>query len=160
LAAVGMLLNSGPASAQPGGSDGLSVRVVNTPLPVTGSTTVSGGVAATQSGLWDVGVLGTPPVQDVNNPAHTPIQFRLGSDGTAVFVVDPAKRLTIEFVSALCFTPNPGVASVDFEIGTVVGGNTKVHYFAPKFLFAATTLPFTSRYVSSEVTRIYADAGT
>src|SRR5215467_10748641 len=46
------------------------VMVVNTPLPVTlqGTGSISGTVAATQSGTWNVGITGTPAV-NLANPA-------------------------------------------------------------------------------------------
>ena len=53
----------------------MSVNIVNPlPVPVTGTTTVSGTVAATQSGLWSVGITGTPNV-NVANPATAPALF-------------------------------------------------------------------------------------
>ena len=47
-----------------------TVRVVNTPLPVTlqGTGTISGTVAATQSGAWNVGIAGMPAF-NLANPA-------------------------------------------------------------------------------------------
>src|SRR5215469_8248461 len=62
LAAVGSLMNSKQVAAQsrPGS---MAVNIVNPlPVPVSGSTTVSGTVAATQSGAWNVGIAGTPTV--------------------------------------------------------------------------------------------------
>jgi hypothetical protein len=43
-------------------------------VAVTGSTTVSGTLAATQSGAWNVGINGTPNV-NVANPATAPALF-------------------------------------------------------------------------------------
>src|SRR5258708_246661 len=60
LAVIGTVMNSRQATAQ-GPPDGLAVRIVSPlPVPVTGSTTVSGTVAATQSGPWNVGITGQP----------------------------------------------------------------------------------------------------
>ncbi|SPF33125.1 exported hypothetical protein [Candidatus Sulfopaludibacter sp. SbA4] len=68
LALVGTLMNSRQAIAQ-GPLDGVPVRIVQpVPVPVTGtvgvtgSTTVSGTVAATQSGAWNVAINGIPTV--------------------------------------------------------------------------------------------------
>jgi hypothetical protein len=62
LAAVGSLMNSRQVAAQ-GRPGSMAVNIVNPlPVPVSGSTTVSGTVAATQSGAWNVGIAGTPTV--------------------------------------------------------------------------------------------------
>jgi hypothetical protein len=72
LAIAGTIMNSHQAKAQ-GPPGGLAVNIVNPlPVPVTGSTTVSGTVAATQSGAWNVGITGTPNV-NVTNPATAPV---------------------------------------------------------------------------------------
>src|SRR5215467_14648368 len=56
LAIIGTIMNLHQAAAQ-GPTTGLAVNIVNpVPVPVTGSTTVSGAVAATQSGSWNVGL--------------------------------------------------------------------------------------------------------
>jgi hypothetical protein len=74
LAVIGYLMNSQQAVAQ-GPPGGLAVNIVNpVPVPVTGSTTVSGSVAAMQSGAWNVGINGTPNV-NVTNPATAPALF-------------------------------------------------------------------------------------
>jgi hypothetical protein len=74
LAIIGTIMNSHQAKAQ-GPPGGLAVNIVNPlPVPVTGSTTVSGTVAATQSGAWNVGITGTPNV-NVTNPATAPVLF-------------------------------------------------------------------------------------
>jgi hypothetical protein len=82
LAIVGSIMNSHQAAAQ-GPPNGLAVNIVNPlPVPVTGSTTVSGTIAATQSGAWNVGltpgasvgITGTPNV-NVTNPATAPVLF-------------------------------------------------------------------------------------
>jgi hypothetical protein len=72
LAIIGTIMNSHQAKAQ-GPPGGLAVNIVNPlPVPVTGSTTVSGTIAATQSGAWNVGITGTPNV-NVTNPATAPV---------------------------------------------------------------------------------------
>jgi hypothetical protein len=74
LAIVGTVMSSHQAVAQ-GPADGLAVKIVSpVPVPVTGLTTVSGTVAATQSGQWNVGISGTPNV-NVTNPAIAPVFF-------------------------------------------------------------------------------------
>jgi hypothetical protein len=81
LAAIGTIMNSHPALGQSGGPT-ITIDPAQLPLPVKGSTTVSGAVAATQSGPWSVGISGTPNVNvtgtpnvDVVNPATAPALF-------------------------------------------------------------------------------------
>jgi hypothetical protein len=76
LTVIGTIINSSKVAAQQGPPDGLAVRIVNpVPVPVTGSTTVSGTVAATQSGPWNVGISGQPIAVNVNNsPTVAPHQ--------------------------------------------------------------------------------------
>jgi hypothetical protein len=64
--------------AQPGPPEGLGVRILNTPVPITGSTTVSGSVAATQSGTWTVNanLQGSPSVT-IGNTAAAPVLLLL-----------------------------------------------------------------------------------
>jgi hypothetical protein len=71
LAVIGTIMNSRQVSAQGGPTVTIGSPI---PLPVTGSTTVSGTVAATQSGVWNVGINGTPNVH-VTNPATAPVLF-------------------------------------------------------------------------------------
>ena len=51
-----------PTTGYSQGPPTVKVNVENTPLPVQGSIGVSGPVAATQSGAWNVGINGTPAV--------------------------------------------------------------------------------------------------
>src|SRR5215831_18784092 len=90
FAVIGYLMNSQQAVAQ-GPPNGLAVNIVNpVPLPVTGSTTVSGAVAATQSGAWNVGISG-------NSAYQTSVR---GCDLAPVLPPVPAgKRLVIQSVS-------------------------------------------------------------
>jgi hypothetical protein len=75
LLITGTLMNTHTAGAQ-GPADGLAVRVVNTPLAVTGSTTVAGSVTANQGGTWNVGIVGTPTVltRSLEEPGRVPYQ--------------------------------------------------------------------------------------
>jgi hypothetical protein len=141
LAAIGTFMNSNQAAAQ-GPPDGLAVKIVNpVPVPVTGSTTVSGAVAATQSGAWNVGILGSPNVT-VANPSGNPVQVRDVNEasqpvaapggspfpGGTNFVVLPlytvpaGKRLVIEYFSGECFLPagQTAVASVRYPSGILL----------------------------------------
>ncbi len=104
------------SAVDPGPPGGLNVTVTNTPLPVSGSIGVSGTVAATQSGTWNVGVTGTPnvsvgnvvAVQNVDEKGRVPYMqsgFQSCAPGNGlcdlVFPAVPAgKRLVIEHVSA------------------------------------------------------------
>src|SRR5215471_5275269 len=91
------LAQGGPPQGPPGG---MGVTILNTPVPVTGSATVSGTVAATQSGPWTVQVVNPPnapasttvtnpataPVQttDVDNPGRIPYQSTQIADTTCI----------------------------------------------------------------------------
>src|SRR5215467_10429922 len=91
LAIIGTIMNSHQAAAQPPGpTGGLAVNIVNpVPVPVTGSTTVSGTVAATQSGAWNVGITGQPiAFKNVDEPGRRPYQEALqlpGATGCLTF---------------------------------------------------------------------------
>jgi hypothetical protein len=74
LAAIGTMMNSHPALGQAPGGATVTINPGQLPLPVKGATTVSGTVAATQSGTWNVGLTGTPNV-NVANPATAPALF-------------------------------------------------------------------------------------
>ena len=70
LFGVGVMMNPDRSAAQ--ASAGPAVTVVNTssnPAPVTGATTVSGTVAATQKGSWNVGVPGGVSISGTPNVA-------------------------------------------------------------------------------------------
>jgi hypothetical protein len=141
LAAVGFLMNSHQAAAQ-GPPDGLAVKIVNPlPVPVTGSTSVSGTVAATQSGAWNVSVTGTPSVQ-VTNPATAPvlflnvndpgrIPFQQGSANcpanffgcTEIFGPVPTNhRLVVEHLSARLTFSNSASAKCTADVRQATGG--------------------------------------
>jgi hypothetical protein len=76
-----------------------NVNVTNTTLPVTGS------VNASQSGTWNVGIVGTPTVKVANDPsAQTPYSnhangSNCGDDASNQCVVPAGKRLVIEHIS-------------------------------------------------------------
>jgi hypothetical protein len=88
LAIVGTIMNSHQAKAQ-GPPNGLAVNIVNpVPLPVTGSTSVSGTVAATQSGTWNVGITGnskTDPLFTHEAAGFEPVNFVTGAPQSPTF---------------------------------------------------------------------------
>jgi hypothetical protein len=79
LAIIGTIMNSHQAAAQ-GPPNGLAVNIVNpVPVPVAGSLGITGTVAATQSGVWNVGLTGNTAanpllVRDVDGPNRQPFQ--------------------------------------------------------------------------------------
>jgi len=81
LGLIGSFMNSHPAVLQAAGGPTVTIDPSQLPLHVTGSTTVTGAVtvagtvAATQSGLWNVGITGVPNVS-VTNPATSPVLVR------------------------------------------------------------------------------------
>ena len=116
LGAMGWMMNVKPAAAQPPPPAGSAPVTIVGPLPlsVTGVTTVSGVVAAAQSGTWNVAITGNSAAsplstKNVDEPGRNPYQERLtcnvvaGNAGrcTAQGLAVPAnKRLVIEHVSA------------------------------------------------------------
>jgi hypothetical protein len=122
---IGALMNSSPVAAQaPGPLDGLAVRIVNPlPVPVAGSTTVTGNVNASQSGTWNVGITGTPTVQDRDSQARNFYQNVVSNSctGTPCVVAFPAvpagKRLIVQQVSAVVAFNSAGAgAPVQIEL--------------------------------------------
>jgi hypothetical protein len=132
LAVIGSMMNSTKVSAQQGPPNGLAVNIVSPmPVPVTGSTTVSGSVAATQSGPWNVGITGAPTVSVSNTaagplfvrnryePGENPYQATLSVDAlhgcsstgcvTAFGTVPSGKRLVIKNITGAVFVTSPGV---------------------------------------------------
>src|SRR5215831_17654974 len=115
FAVIGYLMNSQQAVAQ-GPPNGLAVNIVNpVPLPVTGATTVSGTVAATQSGNWNVGINGTAAVKDTENPARHFVSFEFAPGYAPSYTVPTGKILVIEWVSASPTTPMGLSADGDFD---------------------------------------------
>ena len=109
LAAVGVLMTAYPGGAQNRGNPDPGSAPVNIvsplPLPITGSTSVSGTVAVTQSGTWDMGITGTP---NVRITGRTPYHFRVngsfdgsGTTGAAVSHTLPAGK-TFEMQHVSC----------------------------------------------------------
>lgn len=107
LAIIGTIMNSQHATAQQQGPpDGLAVRLVSplpVPVTVTGSSTISGTVAATQSGTWNVNT------KNVDERGRIPYQVvlscisNINSTGACAgqgVAVDANRRLVIEHVSA------------------------------------------------------------
>jgi len=68
---IGFVSNSQRAVAQNQQGETVTINPAQLPLPVKGSLGISGTVAATQSGAWNVGLTGTPNV-NVANPATAP----------------------------------------------------------------------------------------
>jgi hypothetical protein len=134
LAVIGTIMNSRQASAQGGGPKVTIESPI--PLPVTGSTTVSGTVAATQSGAWNVGINGTPNVHvtnpatapvlalNVNDPGRIPYQsnrvgFCGGAQCSATFPAVPShQRLVVQHFSAdvgWSVVPSTVIATLGFS---------------------------------------------
>jgi len=124
LAVIGSVMSSRRADAQ--GGPGVTI-VAPLPLPVTGT------VNASQSGVWNVGLQGTPNVNVANvpgvlvgnsktnavwirdaneagQPAHANVSFVL-NDGISVssqvhiYLVPAGKVLVLEYASVSCFLP-------------------------------------------------------
>jgi len=111
LAVAGSIMNSHQSMAQGANGPIVSIDPTQLPLQVTGSTMVSGSVAATQSGPWTVGVSGAvgatqsgqwnvgltgTPTVNVVNPANIDLPFGQsilgGSKATLVMNVNEARQ--------------------------------------------------------------------
>ncbi len=110
---------AGKAVAQPGQGQGSApVHIVGPlPVPVTGTSTVSGTIAATQSGTWNFGVTNTKfnpvPVQQAIEPVYISKGLVLGvGSGSAgpevVYAVPANKILALEFASYSCTSTTSG----------------------------------------------------
>jgi hypothetical protein len=142
LAVIGTIMNSHQAAAQ-GPPNGLAVNIVNpVPLPVSGTVTgnvgVTGTVAATQSGTWNVSVNGTPGIlianpatnpvfiRNVDEPGRQPysedvVSFCNGSNCVSSFSPVPqGKRLVIEHVGGLA---RPTSAAIVFSFAELLSSN-------------------------------------
>jgi hypothetical protein len=131
LAVIGSIINSRDLSAQPNGNGSAPVTIVGPlPVPVSGAMTVSGAIAASQSGAWNVGIAGNSAanplnVKNVDERGRNPYQARLtcstvaGNAGRCTALgnaVPPNKRLVIEHVSAALVT-DTGKGIEETEIG-------------------------------------------
>jgi len=123
-----------------------TVRVVNTPLPVTlqGTGTISGTVAATQSGAWNVGINNpvsldpttTNPVTIKESQRHpfsvSPFCDTTGSSCLVSVPTLTTQRMEVEYISATCETNNEGIPLPALQFGAVVeppGSNSSVQRF-------------------------------
>jgi hypothetical protein len=122
LAAIGSVMNSRQSTIQGAGGPTVTIDQAQLPLPVQGSLGVSGTVAATQagawnvgvtgnvnakqSGTWNVGITGIPIVQDRDSQARNFYQNVLshgpctGTCSVAFPAVPGGKRLIVQQVSA------------------------------------------------------------
>jgi hypothetical protein len=126
LAVIGSVMNSQQQTARAAGGPTITIDPTQLPLPVQGSLGVSGTVAATQSGIWNVGITGTPNVaitgiplfKNVDEPGRSPFQSGNTAEGGGcsaalctlgtVFVgPKPNTRLVVKDVS-IRLQLNPG----------------------------------------------------
>lgn len=171
LGMVGSLMNSRQAAAQ-GPSNGLAVRIVEPlPLPVTGSSTISGTVAATQSGAWSVGLTGntaTNPllVRNVDDPASHPIALLIGNADSvglyfAQWTVPATRRYVIEEFYAGC-SVDTTASMTDASVRVFGGGTVTANASAaPRFIEPNGSISghAVNLWSASAVTRLYANPG-
>lgn len=128
------------------------VKVVNTPaepVPVTGTTTITGDVTLAPG--TSVAINNTPdapvPARDVDNPARQPFQMRVeyGFNPAPAPSVPNGKLFVIEYVSGSLRTETP-VGTEPFCRLITIGFGTRPnlqtpileHYFTPNFTGSAT----------------------
>lgn len=118
FALTGVFLSSHQTHAQARtGGPTVTIDPSQLPLPVTGSTAVSGTVSATQSGPWNVGInnnsVANPlQIRDVDSPGNQPA---MGGDQCiasgsrcnfdSLYTVPAGKRLVVEYASASGLLP-------------------------------------------------------
>jgi hypothetical protein len=166
LVAVAIIFNYRQVSAQNPNPGSAPVNIVGPlPLPVTGETSVTGTVAVTQSGTWNVGISGTPlPVQDIDNPARHSFQkngnllIPSGSRGNdAVLFVAPANRaVVIEFISAQCIVAPGAICSVALQPNANISAN---FVFLEMSRSASGETASINRYVASQPTHFVIPPG-
>lgn len=106
LAVIGSLMNSQQSAVRAAGGPTVTIDPTQLPLPVKGSLGISGTVAATQSGTWNVGITGTPGV-NVTNPATAPVLFSNVNDpGRIPYQV---VRTNINCLAPPCTVPFPAI---------------------------------------------------
>jgi hypothetical protein len=143
---VGAQTGKGPQAPQPvtisspiplpvTGTVGLTgtsnVNITNSSIPITGSTTVSGTVAATQSGSWSVGLSGTPSVNVANS--SIPVTGTVGLSGT----------------------PSVNVANSSIPVtGTVGIGNTNSNPVQTVDVEKLARIPYQSSYRTTTCTNV------
>jgi len=131
------------------------------PVPVSGSLGISGTPNVNVSNTAASPAL----TRDVENPARAPFQASLctnatfggGTPQTCIppnsFTVAAGRRLVIEYVEADC--AQTGVNFLEVDLGTNVGGVGSSYKLHLAFNV------FDNRFLDgSQITRIYADAGT
>ena len=122
------------------------VTVVNTPLPVTlqGTGTISGTVAATQSGAWNVGInkpvsldpTTINPVTITESQRHpfsvAPFCDTTGNTCLVSLPTLTTQRMELEYISATCESNNSAIALPVLQFGAVVtppGPNSNAQRF-------------------------------
>jgi hypothetical protein len=124
LAVIGSVMNSQQSTVRAAGGPTVTIDQAQLPLPVQGSLGVSGTVAATQSGAWNVGITGTPNVK-VTNPATAPVLF--------VNVNDPG-RIPYQSVAANSCSATP--SSCQIALTSVPNGHRLVIQHVSVFALA------------------------
>jgi hypothetical protein len=158
LAMFGTVFNPGSALAQDAASaaqGAAPVRITGPlPLPVTGSTTVSGPVAVKQDGVWTVNI------RNLDEPGRAPFQAQITASATSsptLSGIPAGKRLVIQHVSANLITPSTTGGYLRMGItppaGSAFGGAT---YQFP-LTFVGTRSPVGSFFVGSFPVTAYAD---
>jgi hypothetical protein len=148
------------------------VTVVNTaanPVPITGSTTVSGSVAATQSGTWAVQVVNpaTTPIQttSVDKDGRIPYQMMRGGSSCAndnhcaiFFPPVPANhRLVVRHLSGFMVFgfPSGSISAPGFLVTLAYGADSSHGSTG----FIAPTIPHVNLTTFDQAVLFYVDGG-
>jgi len=177
LAVIGTLMNSRQSVAQGAGGPTVTIDPSQLPLPVKGSATISGTVAATQSEAWHVGIVGTPTVTiggplpvpvtpTVTQPIQVEVIRGLGEltsgFNAVVYVVPAKKRLAVEYFSATMGLPSTETASYALAIAPDPSISTTffAHHIGPGTSFPCADCATNHvQTTASQPVRMYVEAG-
>ena len=162
LAAIGTVVNHG--------SNVIALKANNAAPSVTIGAPIPLPTTSTQSGQWNVGIMGTPtvtvgnsdsnplPTRAVDNPdLHPMLLAQSGSQSGFAFMISSTGNLVIEQVMMRCLEPSAAFALTDFELDVSVGNLPGSFFFAP----AALSLPGSvTEMIVNQTTHIYASGGT
>jgi hypothetical protein len=144
------LLKSSQVVAQNQNQNADPVRIISPlPLPITGTSTVSGTVGATQSGNWNVGILGQPIGVNVNNPLTVFLPTHLGVLPSSIVKLTTKLGTTCMPLRSFCqikpdgtFVTTPFVIPADkylviTDVAIATAGQTPNSFFTVELVIGA-----------------------
>lgn len=138
LIAIGSMMNRSSSSAlAQGPPSGLAVSVAGPlPLPISGSTSVSGTVSAQQSGVWNVGITGAPSVNVANTPTiglASGASVTINNPGASPVLIRDVDAVSTPVQQQASRTLGPFASEDTFAIFTVPSGKRLIIEYASLF---------------------------